>query len=56
MASDVNTVTSKKPKSTVLGRSALTGRYVHEPVAAKKGSVSDKRIAEAVKGVFATKK
>jgi len=56
MASDANTANNKKPKSTVLGRSAATGRFVLEPVVAKKGSVSDKRIAAAVKGVFATKK
>lgn len=56
MASDANAVTQKKPKSTVLGRSAATGRFVLPPVAANKGSVSDKRIEAAVKGVFATKK
>jgi hypothetical protein len=56
MAGDTNTAADNKPKSTVLGRSAATGRFVFEPIVAKKGSVSDKQIAAAVKSVFATKK
>ncbi len=56
MATDTNTATKKKLKSTVLGRSAATGLFVLEPVVSKKGSVSDEQITAAVKGVFATKK
>lgn len=43
-------------KRSVLGRSALTGRYVLAPVATKKGTVSDKQITAAVKSVLAKKK
>ena len=56
MATRSDTITSKTGKAGVLGRSALTGRYVMAPVATKKGTVSDKRITAAVKSVLAKKK
>ncbi len=54
MATRSDTATHKK--AGVLGRSAATGRYVMAPVAAKKGTLSDKRITAAVKSVLAKKK
>lgn len=56
MATNPDSVTSKNRKPGVLGRSALTGRNVLAPVATKKGTVSDKQIAVAVKSVLAKKK
>lgn len=56
MATNRESVTSKNRKRSVLGRSALTGRYVLTPVATKKGTVSDKQITAAVKSVLAKKK
>ena len=47
--------TSTGPKATVLGRSAATGRVVLAPIASKKSTVSDQRIAAAVKSVLAKK-
>lgn len=56
MATHPDTVTPRNRKPAVLGRSALTGRNVLAPVATKKGTVSDKQIAAAVKSVLAKKK
>ncbi|MHA0337619.1 hypothetical protein [Sphingomonas aquatilis] len=56
MATRSDTITSKSGKAGVLGRSAATGRYVLAPVATKKATVSDQRIAAAVKSVLAKKK
>ena len=52
----VYTITTKGSKPGVLGRSAATGRYVLAPAATKKATVSDQRIAAAVKSVLAKKK
>ena len=56
MATRSDTITTKGSKPGVLGRSAATGRYVLAPVATKKVTVSDQRIAAAVKSVLAKKK
>ncbi len=56
MTARSDTITSKTGKAGVLGRSALTGRYVMAPVVTKKVTVSDKRITAAVKSVLAKKK
>ena len=56
MATRSDTITTKDGKPGVLGRSAATGRYVLAPVATKKATVSDQRIAAAVKSVLAKKK
>jgi hypothetical protein len=56
MATRSDTITTKGSKPGVLGRSAATGRYVLAPVATKKATVSDQRIAAAVKSVLAKKK
>lgn len=56
MATRSDTITIKGSKPGVLGRSAATGRYVLAPVATKKATVSDQRIAAAVKSVLAKKK
>ena len=53
MASNADRATSKRQKAVVLGRSAATGRVVLAPVVSKKGSVSQTRIAAAVKSVLA---
>lgn len=56
MATIPDSLASKNRKPGVLGRSAATGRFVMAPVTSSKGTVSDKRIAAAVKGVLAKKK
>ena len=55
MASSPN-LTLPKGKPNVLGRSAITGRFVMAPVSTRKSTVSDKQIATAVKGVLANRK
>lgn len=56
MAARSDTITAKGGKPGVLGRSAATGRYVLAPAATEKATVSDQRIAAAVKSVLAKKK
>lgn len=56
MATRSDTISSKSGKAGVLGRSAVTGRYVLAPAATKKATVSDQRITAAVKSVLAKKK
>lgn len=56
MASAPETATRKRPKAAILGHSAATGRFVLAPAVSKKGTVSDKRIAAAVKSVLSDKK
>lgn len=55
MATNIDSITRKGAKRAVLGRSAATGRLVMAPVATKNGSVSEQRIAEAVKSLFKSK-
>lgn len=56
MATNPDTAVRKRPKATILGRSAATGRFVLKPLVTKKGSVSEKRIAAAVKNALSKKK
>ncbi len=56
MATNPDSVSPRNRKPGVLGRSALTGRYVLAPVMTKKATVSDKQITAAVKSVLAKKK
>ena len=56
MAARSDTITAKGGKPGVLGRSAATGRFVLAPAATKNATVSDQRIAAAVKSVLAKKK
>ena len=56
MATRSDTISSKAAKAGVLGRSAVTGRYVLAPASTKKATISDQRIAAAVKSVLAKKK
>lgn len=56
MASQPDTTPTKQSKPAVLGRSAVTGRFVFAPAASKRGTVSEKWIADAVKTVLSRKK
>jgi hypothetical protein len=54
MATNADAV--KKPKGTVLGRSAATGRFVLAPATTKKGTVSVQRIEAAVQTALSKRK
>ncbi len=52
MASHPETTLRKPSKTTVLGRSAATGRLVLVPAVGKKSIISDSRIEAAVKNAL----
>lgn len=52
MATKAEPTPKKRARVVVLGRSAVTGRAVLAPLVPRRVSVSDERIAEAVKNAL----